>query len=32
MGHLDKDRKGNIILRRDPKTGRTVDKKGRLVN
>lgn len=31
MGSLDKDRKGNFIIRRDGK-GRMVDKKGRLVN
>lgn len=31
MGHMDKDRKGNIIVRRDAK-GRMVDKKGRLIN
>ena len=31
MGVLDKDRKGNIIPRRDAK-GRMVDKKGRLIN
>lgn len=31
MGFLDKDRKGNIIIRRDAK-GNMVDKKGRPVN
>jgi glutathione peroxidase-family protein len=31
MGHLDKDRKGNIIIRRNAK-GEMVDKKGRKVN
>lgn len=31
MGHLDKDRKGNVIIRRDAKNN-MVDKKGRPVN
>jgi hypothetical protein len=31
LGIVDKDRKGNIILRKDPK-GRSIDKKGRLIN
>jgi hypothetical protein len=31
MGHFDKDRKGNIIIRKDAK-GKMVDKKGRAVN
>ncbi len=31
MGHFDKDRKGNIIIRKDAK-GKMVDKKGRSVN
>jgi hypothetical protein len=31
MGHLDKDRRGNIILRKNAK-GQSVDKRGRLIN
>jgi hypothetical protein len=31
LGVLDKDRKGNIIIRRDPKTGKMVDKLGKLI-
>lgn len=32
LGTLDKDRKGNVIIRRHPKTGKMVDKQGRPVN